>query len=150
MHTIKNIEIVKTSVLTYSEHQPPRLNPRCRAVIRMTSDPRLNDHELNGLVGRGLVENIEIKNGKIFADLSFFSQEDAEALSLVPNAKRRVFRDGQGCVSVIVFVDEKLPDDPLDLKRRFGENAVGLDLYRKAKRIQREKSISFEESMKLV
>jgi len=116
----------------------------------MTSDPRLNDHELNGLVGRGLVENIAIRDGKIYADMSFFSEEDAKSISLVPNAKRRVFRDGQGCISMIVFVDPKLPDDPLDIKRRFGENAVGLDLYRKAKRIQREKSISFEESMQQV
>ena len=150
MYQIKNVEIIKTAVLTYSEWQPPRLNPKCRAVVKMTSDPRLNNHELNGLTGRGLVEDLRIKDGKIFADLSFFSQEDAEALNLVPGAKRRVFRDGQGCVSVIVFVDEKLPDDPLDLKRRFGENAVGLDLYRKAKRLQREKNISFLESMRLV
>ena len=147
MHTIKNIEIVKTSVLTYSEHQPPRLNPKCRAVVKMTSDPRLNNHELNGLTGRGLVEDLRIKDGKIFADLSFFSEEDVKSISLVPNAKRRVFRDGQGCISVIVFVDPKLPDDPLDIKRRFGENAVGIDLYRKAKRIQREKGISFGEAL---
>ena len=150
MYQIKNVEIIKTAVLTYSEWQPPRLNPKCRAVVKMTSDPRLNDHELNQLTGRGIVENIAIRDGKIYADMSFFSEEDAKSISIVPNAKRRVFRDGQGCISVIVFVDPKLPDDPLDIKRRFGENAVGIDLYRKAKRLQREKNISFLESMRLV